>query len=170
MSAQKVKVGYDKSVEFSKYRTYSWARPSAPPLRPYLYATVIGAIESELAGKGLQLIEKDADLILMAAGGVDFGNSMLASAPVMPVYGGPPPAINSTMWSGAQGPSALTSPYVTEGMLILEFVDRETNKVIWAGRVQQKLDVEKKQKSLELADKAVVKLLKQFPPKASSRR
>ena len=55
-------------------------------------------------------------------------------------------------------------PAVPDATLLLEFVDRAANLIVWAGTVTQKLDIEKKTKSLELADKAVAKLLKQFPP------
>ena len=48
---------------------------------------------------------------------------------------------------------------------MLTLVDRVSNKVVWTGTVTEKLDIENKQKSLERIDKAVVKLLKQFPPK-----
>jgi hypothetical protein len=32
--AQKVEVGYDKSTDFSKYKTYTRAEPAMPPTRP----------------------------------------------------------------------------------------------------------------------------------------
>jgi hypothetical protein len=41
--------------------------------------------------------------------------------------------------------------------------------VIWNGNVRQILDPEKKDKSLDLAAKAIVKLLKGFPPKGSKK-
>jgi hypothetical protein len=50
----------------------------------------------------------------------------------------------------------------------LQFVDRSANKLVWGGTVSQKLDVENKKKSLDLIDKSILKLLKDFPPKASS--
>ena len=40
--AQKVKVGYNKSVDFSKYKTYTLKMPPPPNARPLLYASVIG--------------------------------------------------------------------------------------------------------------------------------
>jgi hypothetical protein len=57
------------------------------------------------------------------------------------------------------------APYVPEGTLALTFVDRPSNKVVWCGTVTEKLDIENKKKSLERVDKAIAKLLKQFPPK-----
>ena len=46
--AQKVSVGYDKSVEFSKYASYTWGEPALPPKRPLLYASIVGSIDHEL--------------------------------------------------------------------------------------------------------------------------
>lgn len=166
--AQKVKVGYDKGTDFSKYKSYTWAKPQTPITKPLLYDTMVGTIDQELKAKGLEKAESNGDLTLIAAGGIDFGSNLAAGTPILPIYGGPPPDMSATMWTGANTSSAV-GPLVAQGTLILEFVDRNENKVIWSGRVMQKLDPEKKTKSLELAEKAIVKLLKGFPPKASSK-
>lgn len=165
--AQKVKVGYDKGVDFSNYKTYTLAEPAMPPTRPLLYATVMSAIESELGSKGYSRVSKDGDLTLIPAGGIGFAIVVSQGAPQSPTFTGPAPSMNSTMWTGAQGGGELM-PAVPEGTLVLEFVDRAVNRVIWSGTVSQKLDIEKKTKSLELASKAVTKLLKQFPPKSKN--
>lgn len=167
--AQKVRVGYDKSAKFSKYKTYTWAKPETPPTRPLLYETVVGTIDDELKSKGFAKAENNGDLTLVAAGGIGFGSNMSAGTPILPIYGGPPPSMNATMWTGADGSAGVTGPLVAQGTLVLQFVDRGDNKVIWSGTVIQKLDPEQKNKSLDLVEKAIVKLLKEFPPKASSR-
>ena len=162
--AQKVNVGYDKSADFSKYASYTWAEPERSPSRPLLYASIVGSIDHELKAKGLARTDSGGDLTLIPAGGMEFGLSSAAGTPIMPSYGGAPPAIDATMWSGASGLSNLTSAYVPEGTLALNFIDRQSNKIIWAGTVTQKLEVENKKRSLELIDRAIAKLLKQYPP------
>jgi hypothetical protein len=164
------KVGYDKSAHFRKYKTYTWAKPEIPPTRPLLYETVVGTIDYELKSKGLERTEKNGDLTLVGAGGIDFGSSMATWAPILPIYGGSPPSTNATMWTGANGSAAAAGPLVAQGTIVSQFVDRGENKVIWNGTVAQKLDPEQKKKSLELVDKAIVKLLKEFPPKGSSKQ
>jgi hypothetical protein len=166
---QKVKVGYDKSADFSKYKTYTWAKPEKPPERPMLYEVVVGDIDYELKAKGLERTDKNGDLILVAGGGIGFGSNMPVGAPILPIYGGQPPSMNATMWSGADGTAAAAGPLVAQGTLVLQFVDRAENKVIWSGTVMQKLDPDQKKKSMELVDKSIVKLLHEFPPKASSK-
>ena len=136
-----------------------------PPSRPLLYASIVGSIDHELKAKGLTRTDNGGDLTLIPAGGMEFGLSSAAGTPIMPSYGGAPPAIDATMWSGATGTSNLQHrAYVPEGTLVLNFVDRQSNKIIWAGTVKQKLEVENKKKSLELIDRAIAKLLKQYPP------
>ena len=163
-SAQKVKVGYDKSIDFSKYKTYTVADPGSQPSRPLLHASIIGSIDHELTSKGLQRTQSDGDLILVPGGGLEFGLNQAAGAPFSTSYSGPPPALDATMWTGSTGSSAAMATYVPEGTLGIEFIDRGANKVIWTGTVKVKLDVEKKTKSLQLIDQAIVKLLKGFPP------
>lgn len=165
--AQKVNVGYDKSVDFSRYKTYTWAEPAMPPTRPMLYSTVVGSVDEELKTRGLQRVEKDGDLILTPAGGVEFGISGAAGTPILSTYGPQPAAADATMWTGAGGSANLTSSYVPKGTLQLQFIDRSTNKIVWNGTVSEKLDVENKQKSLDRIYKAIAKLIKEFPPKVA---
>jgi len=162
--AQKVKVGYDKSTDFSKFKSYSWSAPAMPPTRPALFEAVTARVEVELRDKGFAKVERDGDLTLTPSGGMEYGFSGEAANPYSPTYGGAPPALNATMWTGTTGPSS-AGVWNPEGTLILTFVDRSSNKIVWSGSVKQKLDLEKKNKSLELADKAVIKLLAKFPGK-----
>jgi hypothetical protein len=167
LGAQKVKVGYDKSVDFSKFKTYTRLEPSQPPTRPVLYRIVVSSIDSELSAKGLQRVDSDGDLTLELAGGVDYGIAVASGPPLTSSHSGAPPAINSTMWSGANGGQGELLPAEPEGSLQLQFIDRAANKIIWSGTVTQALDQEDKGKSLELASKAVSKLLQRYPPPSS---
>ena len=164
-SAQKVKVGYDKGTDFAKFATYSWATPEMPVTRPMLFASIIGSVDRELKAKGLARVDRDGDLVLLPAGGMEFGINQAAGTPILPTYGGPPPTVDASMWAGAGGPGSLMAPYVPEGTLALTFVDRASSRIVWTGTVSEKLDIENKMKALDRADKAVVKLLKKFPPR-----
>lgn len=162
--AQKVKVGYDKSIDFSRYKSYTVAEPDVQPTRPLLHASMVGSIDHELRSKGFAKADRDGDLILVPEGGTEYGINQAASTPISPTYSGQPPALNATMWTGAAGYAASVATYVPEGTLRLDFIDRMANKVVWSGTVKVKLDVERKSKSLELIDKSISKLLKEFPP------
>lgn len=163
--AQKVNVGYDKSADFSRYRSYTWLEPGTQPSRPVLYAMIVGSIDHELKSKGLQRIDHDGDLILVPEGGIEFGLSSSLSSPILPTYNGPPPAMDATMWTGSSASVGSSAVYVPQGSLAVNFVDRSTNKVVWSGSVKVGLDIERKKKSLEKVDAAIAKMLKNFPPR-----
>jgi hypothetical protein len=153
--SQKIKVGYDKSIDFSKYKTYTWAKRDTPITRPMLYQNMVDQIDQELKARGLQRTEKDGDLTLVAAGGIGFGYNM------------PPAAgMNAAYWAGEEDPQLLTAPLVGEGTLILQFIDRAQNKMVWRGTATENLDPEVA-KSLPRIEKAITKLLKAYPPKRS---
>lgn len=162
---QKVQVGFDKSVDFSRYKSYTVADPGIQPSRPLLYASIVGSIDHELNSKGFSRIHSDGDLILIPEGGAEYGLNRPAGTPITPTLSGPPPAFDATMWTGATGYLISGAIYIPEGTLRLDFIDRAANKIVWSGTVKVKLDVEQKSKSLQLIDKAVVKLLKDFPPR-----
>ena len=70
-TAQKIKVGYDKSVDFSRYKTYTVAEPGIQPTRPLLHASIVGSLDHELKSKGFARTESDGDLILIPEGGTE---------------------------------------------------------------------------------------------------
>jgi hypothetical protein len=161
--AQKVKVGFDKTVDFSKYKSFSVQHLEKDPAMPMMYAHVVGSIEQELAGKGLSRAEKDGDLILMLIGGTDYG---LGSFEMNADCGNcKAPLLDPADWPGSTAPPGVGGKPVPKGTVELNFVDRATNKAVWTGWVEQKLDAEKRSKSFDKADKAIQKLLKDFPPK-----
>jgi hypothetical protein len=162
--SQKVAVGYDKSADFTRFKSYTWAEPCMPVTRPRLYETVIYSVDYELKSKGVAKVENNGDLILIPSGAMEFGLNQAAGTPFPPTFSGSPARFNATMWTGATGPENPTARYIPEGTLVLTFVDRSANKVIWTGTVSEKLDLENKKKSLERVDRAIVKLFKKFPP------
>ena len=162
--AQKVKVGYDKGTDFSKYKTYTWIPPAMPPVRPTLYAIVVADVDDQLKAKGLQQVDKNGDLTLASAGGIEFGINAGAGVPILSTYSGQTPANDATLWTGNSGLADMNAP-VPVGTLELQFVDRSANKVVWTGTVSDKLDIERKEQSVERINKGIAKLLKAFPPK-----
>jgi hypothetical protein len=163
-SAQKVKVGFDKSVDFSKYKTFTLREPATTPTKPILYASVMGTIKEDLQTKGLVSVEKDGDLTVIPDGGLGYD---LASAPVADnsCPNCKAPAIDA-QWAGFMPPpGGVGGKPQPKGTLQLNIVDKATNKMVWAGTVTQKLDPEKKDKSLQQIYTAINKLLAEYPPK-----
>lgn len=162
--AQKVKVGYDKSADFSRYKSYTFHEPATTG-RPILYMTVVSTIRSEVEAKGLVSKENDGDLTLIAHGSLGYGAKSDAGFTADSCANCKAPLVDPMEWTGKMAPPGVSGSGLPEGVLELTLVDRESNKVVWAGTVEQKLDPEKKQKSLEKAHAAIKKLLMEFPPK-----
>jgi hypothetical protein len=162
---QKVKVGHDKTVDFSKYKSYTFHVPEATG-RPFLYMTVVSSIKTEVEAKGLTSVENDGDLTLTANGGFDYGSNSDMGLTPDSCTNCKAPLVDPMDWTGKMGPPGSSGTGHPKGVLELIFVDRASNKVVWAGTVEQKLDPEKKQKSLEKAQAAIKKLLVEFPPKS----
>ncbi len=160
-SAQKVKVGYDKTVDFSKYRTYSWPKldPSVQPtLRQLL---VMSAIDERLQKAGLTKIAEDGDLIVSGSGGLGGalgGDHFTVAAPSPSSYYYP----GQTAWTGSY---VASGSMVIEGTLMLQLVDRSNNRAVWQGTVSTKLDNSNQRKNIERVQQAVAKLLDRYPPR-----
>jgi len=162
--AQKVTVGYDKSVDFSKYKTYTFPEPDTGTGRPILYMNVVSTIRSELEAKGLVSVDKGGDLTVIAKGGFAYGSISDAGITSDSCANCKAPLRDPMEWTGEAAPPGVSSTPLPKGVLALNLVDTATNKLVWSGSVSQKLDPEKKQKSLEKAHAAIVKLLMEFPP------
>jgi hypothetical protein len=161
--AQKVNVDYDKSVDFSRYKSYTLERPVAQPAKPLLYAQVVGSIQSELEAKGLIRKDTDGDLTLILSGGLDYGLGGLPTTDDS-CKNCQAPLRDPMEWPGRSGPPGVGGKPQPNGNLQMSFVDPLAKKTVWSGTVTQKLDPDKKEKSLKKANEAVKKLLANFPP------
>jgi hypothetical protein len=83
-----------KREQVSKFKTYTLAEPTRPPSRPVLLEALVARVELE---QGLTRVPKDGDLMLVAAGGVDFGFAAWRS-PYSPTYG-TAPSLSADMWT-----------------------------------------------------------------------
>lgn len=163
-ATQTVKTGYDSTIDFSRYKTYTWMEATSPPPNPQFWDTLAGAIDDQLKSKGMTSVAAHGDLILQYAGGIDSSIGVAAGSPVMPTYSSGPAGINSTMWTGSLGTAPAAAAFVSKGTLVVEFLDPALNKVIWRGTLTGKVDLERKKKSIERINNAVAKLFKNFPP------
>jgi hypothetical protein len=163
--AQKVKVGYDKSVDFSKYKSYTLQEPPTPSSRPLLYASVMGSIKNDLQAKGLVSVEKNGDLTLVPTGGFGYGLESNSGVTSDSCKNCQSPAVDVQLWAGFKPPPGSAGKPRPQGTLELNFIDPASNKVVWSGTVTQKLNPDKKEQSLERVGAAINKLLMEFPPK-----
>ena len=83
--AQKVKTGYDKSADFSRYKTYAWIPRATPATNPVLASIIDHDIEYELNEKGLRKVDGNADLLVQSYGG---SNEVVGGYAAEPGYTG----------------------------------------------------------------------------------
>jgi hypothetical protein len=152
--AQDVTTNAMPGTDFSKYHTYKWvAIEGATQPNQIVDAQIKTSVDSQLAAKGLTKTDADSgDLYMGYQVSIDQEKQWNA-------YGmgaGP-------RWGGGMGTA--TSSVINVGTLVLDMYDPSSKKLVWTGRATKTLEPgnsqEKKQKNL---DKAMQKLLKNFPP------
>jgi hypothetical protein len=148
--AQDVKYNYDRDANFSKYKSYQWTERRMPD--QLADQNIRRTIEAQLAQKGLQKAESDGDLYIEYQTAIDRERQFDAWTM------GP-------RWSGM---ARATTSRVDIGTLVLSLYDPARKQLVWRGSVSKTLNVSKDpDKNYRNLEKAVAKLLKNYPPKSS---
>jgi hypothetical protein len=162
--AQDVRYNFDKSADFSKFKTYKWVPiKDASKVSDLVDKQIKDAVDAELAKKGLTKVEgDDANLYIgyqAAVGEEKQFNSYSTGYGYGPGWGGG--------WYGGMGTTTTSGSTSTiyKGQLALDMYDSAGHDLAWRGVVSKTMDPkakpEKQQKNLA---KAVEKLLKNYPP------
>lgn len=166
-SAEKIRVHYDKSVDFSKYKTYGWA-PVGAVAHPMLALDVVGAVDQEMAARGLTKVPSNPDLLVQIYGSVDSEVSMTSNNPIYNATGGIPPFDpsmtspgNSLYWDGYYGNSTVV---VHPGQLVVDLIDAKAKKLVWRGMGSEAIS-SNPDKLMDEANSTVTKMFKDYPVK-----
>jgi hypothetical protein len=162
--AQDVRYNFDKSADFTAFKTYKWVTAKdAQKVDDLKDKQIKESVNNELSKKGLTLTDADtADLYIAYQPGVG-SEKQFTSYNSGWDYG---PGWNRGGWYGGGGgmTTGQTSTIYT-GQLALDMYSSKNHDLVWRGVVSKTLDPkakpEKQQKNL---NKAVAKLLKNFPP------
>jgi len=161
--AQKVTYNYLPGTDFSKYKTYKWVRIEKVQYpNELLDGQLKASIDRILSQRGLTKIETGLpDLAVTYQASVNQSERWYAYSTGGDYWG----------WGGWRGwggmsTTTATSETINTGSLNLDFYDVSTKKQIWRGvatkTIKQPKNPEKLQKNI---DKAMAKLLKNFPPR-----
>jgi hypothetical protein len=159
VAAQDVTYNFDQDTDFSKFHTYKWVSiKNAQQVDDITQRQITASIESALAKKGLTKTDADnADLYIAYQTAV--GSQKQWNAYSTGWGYGP-------RWGGGMGSATATSETIHVGTLDLDMYDSSNKRLVWRGAVSKTLDPgakpDKRQKNL---DKALDKLLKNYPPK-----
>lgn len=152
LSAQDVRYNFMPGTDFAKYHSYKWVPiEGASHPNQIADAQIKSSVDSQLAAKGLTKTESDsADLLIGYQVSVDKEKQWNAYSMGGVRFGGMGSATSST---------------ISNGSLVLDMYDPKTKQLVWTGTATKTLDPssnqEKNQKNL---DKAMAKLLKNYPP------
>jgi len=158
---QKVKVDYNKSVDFSKFKTYSWNMPKNPA-RPFLAMDIKGAVDDEFKARGITKVDSGGDLTVMAYGSLDEGMNVSYD---VDIYAMPGLDGNMNWANGSPRPGNSTSVYIDKGTLVIDLVDRTAKALVWRGTAHANLDPQEQEKSMSTIEKSIVKMFKEYPEK-----
>jgi Domain of unknown function (DUF4136) len=164
--AQDVRYNFAQGEDFSKYKTYKWVDlKGVDHANELVEKQIKAAIDANLATKGLQKVDSDsADLyidIQTAVGTEKQFTSYNTGWGYGPGWGGG--------WYGGGMTSTTTTGSTSTiyvGQLGLDMYDSAKKELVWRGTASKTLDPkakpDKQQKNIQ---KAVDKLLKNYPPK-----
>ena len=156
--AQKVSVEYDKTADFSQYKSYAWVK-GQDAQRPGVHLAIVGAVEYALEQQGLSKTEEDkADLLIRYFAKPDMEFNVGASDPTYSASGGIP-LPGGTPWTSGVGPAPSSAS--RKGTLVVEMFDRLHHRQVWRSTGSGTLKSNKD--TLDKIDSAVQKMFAKFP-------
>lgn len=142
---------YDRSVDFSKYRTYGWIEKLEPMDNAIVQKRLTAAIEGQLAAKGLTKAEHPDLLVSMRAqrtNRVEYETTGAGYAP--------------GRWeTGVQ----TTREDIPVGTLVVDLVDAGRRELVWRGIARRVLDpMAPQEEKDEAARDTVARMFAAYPP------
>jgi hypothetical protein len=160
-SAQQVKTDFDRSADFSQYKTYSWEHVKT---QDSLYVDRIkSAVNAALTAKGWTQVESGGDVSIVA---MEITRNQQTLNTFYNGFGG------GWGWrrfgGGGFGEATTTTETYKVGTLVVDLFDTKTKKLLWRGTSSDTLS-NNSDKNIKNLDKGVDKLFKQFPPGSSKK-
>jgi hypothetical protein len=150
--AQQVKTDYDRSANFSRYKTYSWEKVQTQD--PLWVDRIKEAVNAAMTAKGLTLVESDADVAIVA---IEMTKNQHTLNTFYDGFGG------GWRWGGGFGDATTTVDNYKVGTLIVDLFDAHTKTLLWRGSSSDTLS-DKSDKNIKNLDKGVQKMFDHFPP------
>lgn len=163
---QDVRYNFDKNTDFSKYKTYKWvALKDAARVNDIADKQIKDAVDSQLATKGLSKVDADdADLYI----GYQVGMSTEKQFTSFDSGWGAGPGWYRGGWygGGMGGMATGSTSTIYIGQLALDMNDRTKKELVWRGVVSKTIDPRAKpDKQTKNLNKAIAKLMRNYPPK-----
>ena len=161
--AQKTSYDYDKTMDFTTFKTYA-LKDGTKVGQPLIDDRIVNAIEAELAAKGLTKSDASPDVFVVYHMAFDKQKDISTYSSG---YGGGYGAYGWGYGGGWAGGTTTTQVRdILIGTLVIDMADAKKNQVAWRGmgvkEVKTEAKPEKRDKSI---NDAVKKIFKNYPPK-----
>jgi hypothetical protein len=164
----KITATWDKSLDFSKFKTYNWA-PHGAVSHPILAADVAGAIEDELNARGLKKVQTNPDLIIQVYGSVDSEETLYSNDPLYMGTGGIPPFDPSMTGPAFVGWYGNTSVVVQKGQMVIDLIDAANKKLAWRSIAMESISSHDPDKLMKEVNNAITQMFKKYPQNSGGR-
>jgi hypothetical protein len=151
--AQSVTYDFDKTANFSRFKTYAWTKGTPVP-DELNHKRIVQAIDAQVSTKGMARVDTTAGPDVLVAYHASFDRNLQVNA--IGVGWGPP---------AARSGSARVEE-ITVGTLAIDVVDAANRTIVWRGLASHDLDLKaspaKRDRNI---DRTAEKLFKNYPPK-----
>lgn len=165
-SSLKVSADYDKSVDFSKFKTieyYGWALESDKLMNDLDKRRIENAFADEFKKRGMSLVESGGDLIVTLFIVVEQKRETTASTSGYGgYYGGYYGYGPGWGWGPSYGTTTISTYDYHVGTLVCDVFDKTDERLIWEGIGSKTID-EDPQTRDKTIPMAVSKIMKQYP-------
>ena len=163
-SLAEVKTDYDRNVDFSRYKTYSWNNVHTQ--NGLWVDRIKAAVNSSLAAKGRTEVESGGSVSIMA---MEMTKDHRTLNTYYDSFGGG----WGWRWGGGFGDNFGTAT-TTEGVyqigtLVVDLFDTNSKKLIWRGSASATLS-DKSERNINKLNIDVQKMFEHFPPETSKER
>jgi len=158
--AQKVNVDWDRSANFSSFKTYAW-QPSPAPATGLWDQRVIDGVNKQLQAKGFQMVTSNPQMWVVYTAHIKKEQQVVGTGYNMgPSWG----------WGYWGGPTTTTYNTYTykEGTLVVELADANGHTLLWRGTATDTVQ-NNPDKGIKTLNNAMNKMFKNFPPKPGSK-
>jgi hypothetical protein len=153
--AQNVSYDYDRTANFSSYKTYAWSR-GTELTDEVNHARVVRAVDSRLEAKGLSRVESSATPDVLVAYHASFEKNLDISGST---HGWGPVGL------GGDRIGSATVHAVLVGTLVIDIVDARTGASVWMGLASSDITPTDKPESRDKKIARVTeKMFKNYPP------
>jgi Domain of unknown function (DUF4136) len=156
---EQVKTDYDRSADFSQYKTYSWEKVQTQD--QLWVGRIKDAVNAALAAKGWTQVPSGGQVAIIA---METTKNQQTLNTFYDGFGG------GWGWRrfggggmGGFGDATTTTENYKVGTLVVDLFDAHSKNLIWRGSASDTLS-DKSEKNIKNSDKGVEKMFEHFPP------